>query len=439
MIRKASELLGKFIEAETKRLDGFKMPHMPTLGSAYEEITKQGIYQDFAIPKDLDLRVVSGFISIGGEMLAEQIDCMLVHGEGEQFGLTQQYKYDVGQVLCIFEVKKTLRKSDYIDALQHLAKIRKKFSEDFEVLLRAGYEPDITAPRRRFSQLTGKVAPTKYRDLHSLPKREAILFYTLVQESLAPATIIHGYEGYRTEEGLRTVFLDIVEDAWKKGGGGFGVPSFPTLVTANNFCLVKGNGMPFLGGNNHKWVAIYSARHNSAKMILELIWSKISNYFGIEMPWDDGLHMDSLHPLLIATAVEAGGAAGWKYSTVEPKERKLKREDDHKWAPSILGNAEMSAINIMAMKGGCLLLDAEMNEYLLGEHGVTVDLVSENLVLTGEFMRDGEFLKPIHPKTYIITNEDETGYVASEVSRFDTWCKENEIGPYYLCIHMIDE
>lgn len=44
MIRKASELLREFIEVEKRKLDGVEMPHMPTLGTAYEEITKQGIY-----------------------------------------------------------------------------------------------------------------------------------------------------------------------------------------------------------------------------------------------------------------------------------------------------------------------------------------------------------------------------------------------------------
>ena len=79
MISKASELLELFIQEETKKLAGIKMPHMPTLGSAYEEVTKQGIDKDFAIPKHLDLSVVSGFVSIASEMLPEQIDCMLVH------------------------------------------------------------------------------------------------------------------------------------------------------------------------------------------------------------------------------------------------------------------------------------------------------------------------------------------------------------------------
>lgn len=440
MIRKASELLNEFIEVEKTKLEGFDMPHMPTLGTAYEEITKQGIYQDFAIPKNLDLRVVSGFISIGGEMLAEQIDCMLVHGEGAKYGLTQQYVYDIESVLCIFEVKKTLRKSDYIDAMQHLAKIRRKFADNFEDRLNEGYKPDIAYARRRFSQLTGKVAPEEYLGIHSLSKADGLLFYVLVQESLAPITIIHGYEGYKTEKGLRTVFSDILEDAWKAGGSGFGIPSIPTLVTANNFCLVKGSGVPFVVvKNKDEWVPVFSTRHNSAKLILELIWSKISNYFDVKMPWDDGLHMDSIQPLLIAKAGEFNGVTGWVYKTEEYKEKYMEREDDNVWAPSVLGKAEISAINNMAMQGGYLPLDEGMSEYLKGKYGLTVEQVAEALVLTRQFMRDGEYIRPIHQHTFVITNDDGTGFVAFERDRFDLWCAENEIAPHYMSIFFMGE
>lgn len=439
MIRKASELLMKFIEVETQKLNGFDMLHMPTLGSAYEEITKQGIYQDFVIPKSLDLRVVSGFITVGGKMLSEQIDCMLVHGEGEKYGLTQQYKYDIDKVLCIFEVKKTLRKNDYIDAMHHLAKVRAKFAENFEDKLRAGnYNPDITNARRQFSQITGSVGPEKYLDIHALSKEDGILFYTLVQESLAPITIIHGYEGYKTEQGLRTVFVDMLEEAWKKGDGGFGVPSIPTLVTSNNFCLVKGNGSPFIVmQGKDEWVSVFSTRHNSAKLILELIWSKISSYFQIKMPWDDGLHMDSVQPLIIAKAVAEGEGAGWFYRPVEFKEKHMRREDDNVWTPSPLGRAEVSAFNIMAGQGGYLPLDTGMDKYLLGEYGVTAEQVAENLILTREFMRDGEIVRPIHPQTLVITNDDGTGYVSSEGERFDLWCAENEVDTHYLSLYIL--
>ncbi|MBK3867146.1 hypothetical protein GFL09_05475 [Pseudomonas stutzeri] len=440
MIRKASELLGEFIELEKRKLDGFDMLHMPTLGSAYEEITKQGIYQDFAIPKGLDLRVVSGFISIGGEMLAEQIDCMLVHAQGERYGLTQQYNYDINNVLCIFEVKKNLRKADYVDALHHLAKIRRKFADNFEErLINEGYKPDITNARRRFSQLTGKVAPEEYLDIHHLSKADGILFYALVQESLSPITIIHGYEGYKTESGLRSAFLDILEEAWKNGAG-WGIPSIPTLVTSNNFCLVKGSGIPFLVvQNKNEWVSVFSTRHNSAKLILELIWSKIGEYFNAKMPWNDGLHMDSVQPLLIAEAREVDEAAGWAYRTVEFNEKHMVRGDDNLWSPSRLGKAELSAINIMAAQGGYLPLDNGMNEYLTKNHDLTVAQVSDALILTRQFMRDGEFIRPIYPRTYVITNDDETGFVASEIERFDLWCAENGIEPNYMSIYFMGE
>lgn len=106
MISKASELLEAFIAEEVGKLAGIKMPHMPTLGEAYEQITKHGVDSEFVIPKGLDLKVVSGFIALGGEQLNPQIDCMLVHGEGVRFGLTDSYIYDIENVLCIFEVKK---------------------------------------------------------------------------------------------------------------------------------------------------------------------------------------------------------------------------------------------------------------------------------------------------------------------------------------------
>ena len=432
MISKASELLEIFIREETKKLAGFEMPHMPTLGSAYEEITKQGIDQNFAIPKHLDLSVVSGFVSIGGEMQPAQIDCMLVHGKGERYGLTEQYIYDIENSLCIFEVKKTLKKPEYIDAMDHLASIRRKFAEHFEhKLIHEGYEPDITSARRHFAQITGKTAPERYSGIHGLSESDGILFYCLVQESLAPVTIIHGYDGYKTESGLRKVFVDILEE--KEGGSGFGIPSIPSLVTSNQHCLVKGNGVPFLAiKDEDKWVAVFSTRHNSAKLILELIWSKISCHFDIKMPWNDGLHMDSIEPLLIAKAVRIGDEAGWMYNSVEFKEKRLKRDDDNIWEPAILGKAEISAINIMAMRGGYLPLDEGMNEYLTSEHGVTAVEVGQNLIATRLFMRDGEYIRPILSHTHVVTLGDNTGYASSERDRLDLWCDRNGIQPHYL-------
>ncbi|MDM5141654.1 hypothetical protein OB959_17945 [Aeromonas bestiarum] len=440
MIIKASQLLELFIQEETKKLQGMDMPHMPTLGSAYEEITKQGIDQSFVLPQNLGLKVVSGFISVGGEMLPEQIDCMLVHGEGTRYGLTDEYIYEVENILCIFEVKKTLRKKDYIDAFEHLGKIRKEFSKHFENKLRGGnFEPDISAARKHFSQITGKIAPEKYLDIHLLSKSEGILFYTLVQESLAPTSIIMGYEGYKSENGLRTAFIDILEEKVKEGGQGLGVPSIPTLVTSNQYCLVKGNGIPFFViKNKDSWVVTFSTRHNPAKMILELIWSKISIYFNVKMPWGDGLHMDSIKPLLLAIPKEVEDHAGWLYKTIEMNEKNLKRENNDFWSPYYLDSPEISAINIMATQGGYLPLDKGIREYMQNNKNTNLDDVVECLINSREFMIDGNYLRPINTLTHILTNEDGSGYVSSERDKFDLWCQENNIKPSYMSILLIE-
>jgi len=440
LITKASELLELFIKEETEKLSGFNMPHMPTLGSAYEEVTKQGIDQKFSIPKFLDLSVVSGFISVGGEMLPEQVDCMLVHGSGERYGLTDQYIYKIENVLCIFEVKKTLGKKEYKDAIEHLAGIRKKFARNFEHrLIHKGYEPDISSARRHFAQITGKTAPERYSGIHNLPEDEGILFYCLVQESLAPVSIVHGYDGYKTEKGLRTAFIDILEEKTLEDGSGVGIPSIPSLVTSGQYALVKANGVPFVTVRGKgEWVSVVSIRHNSAKLILEIVWSKISLFFDINMPWGDGLHMDNVQPLLISKAVRAGERVGWMYNTLEPKEKHLVREDDDIWEPSPLTAAEVSVVQIMAMGGGYLLMDDGMNDYLNKEYETSIEEVSDNLISTRLFMKDGKYLRPIHSFTHMVTNDDGSGYVCCERERFDLWCKENEIAPHYINLVLID-
>jgi hypothetical protein len=442
MISKVSELLELFIHEEKEKLKEFDMPHMPTLGSAYEEITKQGIDSNFAIPKSLDLKVVSGFISIEEEMLPEQIDCMLVHGEGKRYGLTDQFIYSIDQILCIFEVKKTLGKNDFLDAFDHLRGIRTKFAEHFEnKLTSGGYEPKIDVAKKHFSQLTGKAAPQRYLDIHNLPKNEGIMFYALVQESLAPLSIIHGYGGYKTEQGLRTVFADFLENQMKNGGRGFGIPSIPSLVTSNQFCLIKGNGMPFIALNKDKnWVAVLSSRSNPAKIILEFIWSKISVYFDVEMPWGADLDVESLSPLLIAIPKEDGERAGWCYRTVEFKEKILGlRPEQNQWSPYKISSVVVTAIGFMAMKGGYLTYNDSTFEYICEKHGINSDELRNQLLSTLEFMEEGDIIRPINATTYLLTEEDETGWVSSEKERFDQWCAANDIAPGYMALVVLEE
>lgn len=146
MIKNASELLAAFMAAERKVVESVTMKHMPTLGAAYEAIVSNGIDSKFVLPPNVDLRVVPGFI----EGLANQIDCMLVRGEGRRYGLTDQYIYPVEQVLCVLEVKKTLRKSELVDGIGHLADVQRCFLESFDRQYTDGQITDFAQARLSF-------------------------------------------------------------------------------------------------------------------------------------------------------------------------------------------------------------------------------------------------------------------------------------------------
>lgn len=441
MISHASDLLEKFIEFEKEKISEFDMPHMPTLGSAYEEITKNAINKAYVIPENYDLNVVSGFITVGDKMLPQQIDCMLVHGEGKKYGLTSQFIYPIEQVLCIFEVKKNLRKSDLVDAYYHLGSIRRAYAEHFEdVLEKTRIEPNIQTASKHFSQITGRIAPRNYLGLNYLSKSDGMLFYTLVHETLAPLSIVHGYGGYTTEKGLRTVFLDFLEEKMASEPNGFGVPSFPSLITSNDYCLIKGNGLPFLGIDDERnWVAILSSKVNQAKIILEQIWSKLSVYFNLKMPWGPDLAMENLSPLLLAIPKEDESRAGWFYRTIEYSEAYLaQRQLTEFWKPTEVSSAIITSMMIMAGNNGKLSTGDGSMAYVAKKHIISIDDLKKQLLATLEFVANEQEIFPLANSLYLLTTEDEkSGWISSDQDRFDEWCETEGIKNNYFILMAI--
>ena len=432
MIKNLSELLTIFINEEVKKLESIPMPHMPTLGSAYEALTKDGLLQDKVIPDGFNLTVVAGFVTINGVMQPEQIDCMLVTGEGVRYGRTDQYIYDIEQILCIFEVKKTLTKNDLKDAIGHLSSLRIKFAEYFEDKIKNQNKiPDITYTRRHFAQITGREAPAHYYEINNIPAEDGLLFYCLTQEMIAPLNIIQGYGGYKTEYGLRKAFCDILEEKMNDNSNQNGVLTLPSLITSNEFSLVKAGGMPFIASNDDKkWVPIVTVRHNPIQMILELLWSKISHYFRTELPWDDDIYMENLYPLLVAEPK----STGWIYHTIEFKEADLKRSDDNHWEPALLNEAEIKVINLMAFNGGFFKISDENSEYLIKRYDTDVHTISESLQNTKYLMISEGYLTPINNVLFLLETEKTIGYIASNKSLFDIWCTKNKIKPQYTTI-----
>lgn len=445
MINEATELLTAFVQQEENNLIGVDIPHMPTLGKAYEEITKHAINKKFVIPDGLDLNIVSGFIKVGEEQIPNQIDCMLVKGMGLRIGLTDEYICDIENVLAIFEVKKTLNKDDFIDAYEHLAVLRKKYSEYFSNKMDSmGERPDISVASEIFSKITGRCGPNDYDGIYHLSEEDQILFYSLVIEQLAPVTIIHGYGGYKTEKGLRDSFLEYldeenyiknlskkkIEKEKKKGDKTSmirGINSMPTLITSNSFSLVKFNGLPytFINTNKSDWAVIASCRENQLGLMLELIWSKISISFDVSMPWGDDDQLEPLVPLLFAKVLKKEEQLGWYYRSFEVSSQKLNKHLKAEYKPLKISFGALLIVRIMSFSGtGFTINDKYKKEF--EDKGLIIEDAVTELVATSYFAINKNFLYTIHHRTYIC-DQDDFGYVDSQFKRVENWFKKNNM------------
>lgn len=434
MIKNASELLAAFIAAERNKVDSIGMPHMPTLGSAYEAIAKAGIENQFVLPPGLDLRVVSGFI----QDIPNQIDCMLVRGEGLRYGLTDQYIYPIEQVLCVLEVKKTLNKTDLVDGIEHLAAVQRLFLKHFLSCHEKGQEFDFDPAREAFEKLTGRAGPRTGAAIDALSAPDQLVFGILARQLYAPVTVLLGFDGYSTERGLREAMLEIVE--CNLGTESLVSPDLlPSLITAGQFTLVKCTGRPYLAcGAKDEWVVLASARHNVARILLEFLWTKISMFFRVHMPFGPDMDHENFKELLSAQGVVQDGNFSLQLTSVSFSEPALRRSAVTVWEPVRLSSAAITLAERAGLRGGRLQLDQSLVEYVQRHHGAVLDEAVTELVGTGTFSRRGSSLQAVANQAMIASFDDGTGYVDLDGARLRAWCDDQGFEPYYMNVLLLD-
>lgn len=104
MIRTVADFLAQLMEAEVARLDQVHIEHGPTVGDMYEGLSADLLRR--AVPKQLELQIVAGFITDGLGNRSGQVDCMLVRGSGEPIPYTNAFVWPVNDVIAVFEIKK---------------------------------------------------------------------------------------------------------------------------------------------------------------------------------------------------------------------------------------------------------------------------------------------------------------------------------------------
>lgn len=357
MVRDVAKLLEEFLKYEQEKVESFNMPHMPTLGEAYEEITIQGLNKKYVLPDVYDLRVVKGFIKVGEIQLSQQIDCMLVYGEGIKYGLTDKYIYDVSNVLVIFEVKKNLTKESLVEALIHLSEIKSQFYGYIDDLInRNNIGIDLALFSLHLSYLIG-YRIEKIEEIAYLDPTQKNIASTLLVEMLMPLTIVHSYEGYKRVGDLRNAIEDtfnLIDD--HNSQRGVRVLDFPTLITNNKLGVLKALGMPYWAQLDEEnvgkwWSYLASYNSNSAIILLELLWAKISLHLNISFDFEDDLLSENLLPFFIVRTL--GEKPEGKFIKINDHRLKdPKKASDLTFEPQKIEKQLADLFNIITFMGG---------------------------------------------------------------------------------------
>tara|TARA_R110002110_G_C13467715_1_gene719483 strand:+ start:9683 stop:11023 length:1341 start_codon:yes stop_codon:yes gene_type:complete len=436
-VSKLSDIISNFIEFEIEKCKKFPYNHNPTLGDMYEAITEGAI--DQIIPVKFNLKIVSGFIYDEYGFQSRQIDRMLVVGDGKRIGRTNSYEYNINDVLVIFEVKKSLNKNELSDAYELLSAISRAYKNSFEARISNKDEINIMYAAKSFSQITGRPEPAEYYDIKFMNQEEALIFYTLVRDTYAPISIVHGYGGYKTEKGLRDSFISFLKS--KINSECFGTPCIPNLTSSAPFSIVKTTGMPFKAKliQEDYWPIVSSTRTNTMYLMIEIIWTKLSLVFNYRMPWGIDLESDVMALLLSGKYAcnEENNSEGWRYKFESIQENELKdnicKED---WEPPIVPNIFYKLVQNISICGD-LNVESEyfkchVVESSRSEEEIIKELIGTNILT---FDKNTGNISIIGKELYFVQVSDNSWAIYDDKSRLSQWCKLKGIEPNFINVY----
>lgn len=346
LITTVANLLRELQAKEAAKLAKEKIAHPPTIGAMYEGLTRDIL--DRAIPSSLDLRIVDGFVEDHEGNLSPQIDAMLVSGEGRQIPHTSGHVWPVQNVLVVLEVKKNLYGADLDDAFRKLRAV----NDMHGAYMRQNRDGkfNITPTYNAFARLTGRY-PRSWKEADALPEELSFIFHNLVGEQLGPVRVVFGYEGYVDEMGLRKGFSDFLNENLATPRG-FGIGSFPNLIVCRKNSLLKMNGQPYISPLvDGWWPAVVSNSENPIRLLIELIWTRLSNQFNSSFPMDDTLQMERLAPFLSARFRRKGEKVGWEYRHEQISKEQLGKIEPTRWRPDAVDENEWVVVMQVARNG----------------------------------------------------------------------------------------
>ncbi|HAK6133116.1 TPA: hypothetical protein H2R23_003927 [Salmonella enterica] len=425
MITKISDLLRDLIEIEKNKLNEYELHHSPSIGRMYEGLTEK--FLSMLIPKELNIRVVSGFIC-DDDVLSRQIDCMIVFGDGEEIPYTNEYKWDIRKVIAVFEIKKNLFHSELKSSYTLLDNVYQIYKDQIQKDQENGcfsFNPRRAA--LEYSYIFGEEAP-QYRNIKTLPIQRSAIYQSLVRDLTSPLRIAIGYNGFKSEYNLRASFEQFFSENIQRTG--FGVSNIPHLIISDGFSIIKTNGMPYHGNweNELGWGFLASSNANPIYLLMEILFTKMELLFSIRFDWGDDLREELLVTLMYGRVITQSGTNGWNFTYKEYNKDLFElRTPYDDWKPFTLTKCQHELVTII-YKNNKLKLDSPiLTEFCKKNDIKNLDihinyLIEVKIIIKsqdGIKIADGNF-KFIRNKNIIYGGNNNNG-------RFDNWIRNNEV------------
>lgn len=387
MIKNISDFLHGIITEERKKLNSYELKHGPTIGKMYEGLTSSILEKTF--PPSLELQIVGGMVHGYDDSLSGEIDCMLVRGQGEKIHYTNSYKWHVKDVLAIIEVKKNLFSDNLADSFEHLRGVIQTYYSYIESTDKKNSFLNVEPARRAYKEITGKFPDFKSNENHLAYES---IYHTLVMEQISPIRIVIGYNSYKTEYNMRVGLVEYLQK--NTMARGFGVGSFPQLIICGDYSLIKLNGQPYSSIMQDDYWGFYaSSNERPILLLLELIWTKLTNELNVSLPWGEDLNDENLARFLAGKVISKEEATGWEYRYIEVPNSELKdRIPSKEWEPLFVDVKSFTVFNILCNKGFISIDDKEFIAFL-SNNEIDKDDFINSLLKTGFIAKNGTNLE----------------------------------------------
>lgn len=424
MINTISDLLKSFVEAEKSNLNKYDITHRPTIGEMYEGLTKNIVEKSIFYGLNLVVTTQS-FI----EGCDTEFDVILSEGDGAQIPYTTSYRYKPSQVIAVIQVKKTLNSQELRNSYDNLKQVADVYQKYISSM-------DGSMVRDSFKNICHKEIEAYEKGQLSL--HEEYIYHSLVMDCYMPLRIILGYNGYKTEEGLRSAFINFLYE--KKSTEDNMIPGYsplvmPNLIISDGFSLAKLTGCPYCSPLGEVipgwWELIVSSHFNSMKIFLEMLWTKLSYRFHT-LPQDifgEDLEFEPMSAFIRAKihSDEKGQPRGWDYEYSELKEKQLQQNDRlQPWEPAVVDKAQYVVLQELGRKDIDIVQDKDLTDFVTSNGYSSLEEFISSLQKLGFVTLDGNNLRLITRELACVICPNGKSYAADNYDgRLERWMSKN--------------